>query len=265
MSWLEAFLLGILQALTEFLPVSSSGHIELGKVFLAIDNADDKTFSVLVHVATVISTIIVFRRDVGTLLKEALRFEWNDSTRFISLLVLSAVPVGTLGLLFKDEVDVLFQGNLVLVGSMLLVTAGLLLLTRYKSGGMEPISGARAIIIGLAQTVAILPGISRSGATISTALLLGMNRERAARFSFLMAIVPILGAGLVEAKDLVENPDLIKLSPLAMAVGFLTALVVGVFACRVMLQLVKKGNLHWFAIYCSALGVAALTIGLFNQ
>jgi len=244
MSGLEAFLLGILQALTEFLPVSSSGHIELGKAFMDVKGADNKTFSVVVHVATVLSTLIVFRKDVGNILGDVFRFRNTPNSQFFLLLVVSSIPVALIGVLLKDELDVLFTGDLVLVGSMLLLTAGLLLLTKWMPTQDRPVTLRRSILIGFAQAVAILPGISRSGATITTALGLGVSREQAARFSFLMAVIPILGAGALEAKDLVAEPELIQLSLQALLIGGITALVVGTVA------------------YAGALGLTALLIGL---
>ena len=190
MGVIEAILLGLLQGFTEFLPVSSSGHIELGKVLLNVDTADDLTFSVLVHGATVLSILVVFRRDILELLTKAFSFQWNEETQFILKLALSMIPVGFIGILFEDKIEALFGGRLFLVGSMLLVTAALLFITTWapKKVGKK-IGWGHALIIGLAQAIAILPGISRSGATIATAIMLGIDKDKATRFSFLMVIV----------------------------------------------------------------------------
>jgi undecaprenyl-diphosphatase len=264
MTWLEAFILGVVQALTEFLPVSSSGHIELGKVILDIQGADNTQFSVVVHGATSLSTIVVFRREIGVLLSDVFRFRRGDSLTYIGLLALSALPVFIVGVFFKDEVEGLFSGNLVLVGSMLLVTAGLLLVTRFANGGARKVAGIGALIIGVAQSIAVLPGISRSGATISTALMMGIQREEAARFSFLMAIIPILGAALLEVKDIAtgEVTGEASLGAMPLLVGFATSFLVGTAACRLMLTIVKRGSLFYFAFYCAIVGSLALYFGL---
>ncbi len=261
MSWLEALIIGILQALTEFLPVSSSGHIELAKVVQDIENADDASFSVVVHVATALSTVVVFRKDIWKLIQSLFVGDDWDSRRFVLFIILSMIPVGIVGVFFKDEVEQLFTGNLILVGSMLLVTAILLMITRFVEHGHRQLNWWIAIVVGVAQAVAVLPGISRSGATIATALILGVPREQAARFSFLMVIAPILGAGVLEAKDLASGEaEMLGITPLI--VGFLASFIFGVLACQLMLRLVKKGNLHWFAFYVLAVGLTALTVGL---
>lgn len=262
MTWLEAFILGLLQAFTEFLPVSSSGHLELGKVLFEIQNADDTTFAVVVHAATALSTVVVFRRDIAGLFSALLGRGTFDQRRYVLFLVVSAVPVGLVGLFLKDEVDALFTGNLVLVGSMLLVTTGLLLLTRFAPKGEGRIGWGAAVCIGAAQAVAVFPGISRSGATLGTALLFGIEREQAARFAFLMAVAPILGAGLLEAKDLFKAPDAVALGVTPLAVGFVTAFVGGLIACSWMLRLVRFGHLYRFSFYTLAVGLAALAVGL---
>jgi undecaprenyl-diphosphatase len=180
MTWIEALILGIIQGLTEFLPVSSSGHLEMGSVILNVEASNNLLFAVVVHSATALSTIVVFRKDIGIILRDLFRFEWNESTQFSLKIILSMIPVGVVGILFQDQIEALFVGNLLLVGSMLLVTSGLLFFTYFRKDNSEGISYGKAIIIGLAQAVAILPGISRSGATIATALLLGVDRSKAA-------------------------------------------------------------------------------------
>ena len=184
MSWIESIILGIVQGLTEFLPISSSGHLEIGKALMYSDVQMSLTFTVIVHGATVLSTIVVFRKDIYRLLSDLFRFEWNDSTVYISKLVFSMIPVVIAGLLFEEEIEKFFTGNLVLVGSMLLVTAIILLFSYYFRSKTKNISFLHALIIGIAQTLAVLPGISRSGATISTGLMLGGKREEVTRFSF---------------------------------------------------------------------------------
>jgi undecaprenyl-diphosphatase len=264
MSVLQALILGLLQGLTEFLPVSSSGHIELGKVLLQVDEVDNVTFSVMVHAATVLSTIIVFRRDIAGLLVGLLALRWNDDTRYVGLLLLSMLPVGIVGLFFKDEVEAFFTGNLLLVGLMLWVTALLLILSMKLPHRHEGIKPTNALLIGLAQAVAVLPGISRSGATISTALMLGVDRAQAARFSFLMVLAPILGATLLEVKDLLEAPQAGggDAGWLPLGVGFLAAFLSGVIACQWMIALVRRAQLSYFALYCALIGSTAIVFAL---
>jgi len=264
MTWLEALILGIIQGITEFLPISSDGHLELGKVLLDIKNADNLTFAIVVHMATSLSTVAVFRQDIWQLLRGLFAFKWNEETKYCLLIVASMVPVGIVGVFFKDDVEALFNGNLSLIGVSLLFTGALLLLTHILPGGNRKVGLLDAILMGIGQSLAVLPGLSRSGTTISTALLLKVDRYQAARFSFLMVIAPILGAGLLEAKDLYEMPaaerDILGLKPLL--VGFITSFVVGVLACRAMIRLVSKGKLWYFAIYCFAVGSTALLYSL---
>jgi undecaprenyl-diphosphatase len=264
MNLIESIILGIIQGLTEFLPVSSSGHLELGKALLKINLKDDLLFSIVVHAATTLSTIIIFRNDIILIIKDLLKFEWNESTQFASKIILSMIPVGLVGLLFKDVVEGFFQGDIRLVGFMLCVTGVLLLFThfvKYKQGG--EVTFWRAIVIGIAQAIAIIPGISRSGATISTAILIGTDRSKAARFSFLMVILPILGATLLEVKDYLEalhsaQPTALDMSPIVLGAGFIASFIAGLFACRLMIELVKKGKLIYFAIYCFVVGISSI-------
>ena len=265
MSLLQAIVLGLLQGLTEFLPVSSSGHIELGKVLLQVENPENVTFSVIVHAATVLSTMVVFRRDIANLLIGLLRFENNEETRYTGLLLLSMIPVGVVGVFFKDEVESFFSGNLLLVGSMLLVTALLLVLSMKLPHQHRGIHPGSALLIGLAQAVAVLPGISRAGATISTALMLGVDRAQAARFSFLMVLAPIIGATLLEVKDILEGEaeaaaGQVEILPLM--AGFLAAFISGVLACHWMIALVRKAQLSYFALYCAIVGTVAIVSGI---
>lgn len=267
MNLLEAILLGIIQGLTEFLPVSSSGHLELGKALFEYD-ADAQSslmFTIVVHAATALSTVVVYRKDILHLLRGLFQFKWNEETRYVALIVLSMIPVMAVGLLLKEEVEGLFGGQIVLVGSMLLVTAALLFFT-HKAGHREgKVDGKRASIIGLAQAVAILPGISRSGSTIATALLLGVSREQAARFSFLMVLPPIAGATLLEVKDLMEAPAAETATDLSLLTGgFIAAFISGVIACSWMVKIVKRSKLSWFALYCAVAGVIAIAAGLLS-
>lgn len=263
MSWLEALILGILQGLTEFLPVSSSGHLELGKILMGVEAEKSLMFTVVVHGATVLSTLVVFRREILILLKGLFLFRWNDETRYLSHIVLSMLPVGFVALLLKEQAEMLFNGNLVLVGSMLLVTASLLLLTRWVKPGEKPIRGFDAVIIGVAQAIAILPGLSRSGATIATGLYLGNKREEVTRFSFLMVLIPVIGENILSLLKGEMGGANASISHLEMFLGFAGAFTAGLFACRWMIRIVNRGNLIWFALYCSIIGLTALAFGIF--
>jgi undecaprenyl-diphosphatase len=262
MNYFEALILGLLQGLTEFLPVSSSGHLELGSYFLGVKNSNNLLFAIIVHGATALSTIVVFRKDIWILIKDLFSFKWNESTQFVSKIALSMIPVGIVGVLFEKQVEQVFSGNIMFVASMLAVTGLLLLLTHYAKPQTGNVTFAKSIIIGIAQAIAILPGISRSGSTISTALLLGVDRSKAARFSFLMVLPPILGATLLKTIDFIKAPELgtgIGNGPLA--VGFIAAFISGLLACTWMIQIVKNGKLIYFAIYCFIIsgGVFLLT------
>ncbi len=258
MNWIEALILGIVQGLTEFLPVSSSGHLEIGKALLNIDMEKTLIFTVVVHGATVLSTITVFYSELIKLLKEGLFKKYNESTAYILKIILSMLPVLFVGLFFEEKVSALFDGDMIFVGSMLIVTAVLLASTRLiKSEGIKNIPFRDALIIGFAQAVAVLPGISRSGSTIATGLLLGNKREDVARFSFLMVLIPIIGANLLE----IFRGDLSPSGNIPVSVlfiGFLSAFVTGYFACKWMINLVKKGNLIYFSLYCLLLGISAI-------
>ena len=260
MNEIQALILGLLQGLTEFLPVSSSGHLEIGHAVLGIQTDNNLLFSVVVHVATVLSTIIVFRKDVLILLTDLFSFQWNDSTRYVSKLLLSAIPVVILGLLFKEQIEQLFTSNMVLVGSMLLVTASLLAFAHFSKKGINEITWGKSLIIGIAQALAVIPGISRSGATIATGLLLKTKKSEAARFSFLMVLVPILGAGFLDIMDSDFSKQLaIGAKPLI--IGFLAAFISGLLACSWMIKVVKQGKLIYFAIYCFIIGLIIIFAG----
>ncbi len=258
MNWMEALILGIIQGLTEFLPVSSSGHLEIGSVLLDAQSSDNLLFAIVVHLATALATIAVFKDDIQVLVKDIFKFQWNESTQFAGKILLSMVPVFVVAIFFKDQIEELFIGNLLLVGSMLLVTGGLLLFAHYKKDGKSNVGFVGAFVIGIAQAVAVLPGISRSGSTIATALILGVERSKAARFSFLMVLIPILGASLLELMDYAENPSAHSINTLSLILGFLAAFVSGFIACKWMVKIVKNGKLTYFAIYCFIVGLIAI-------
>lgn len=259
MNELQALILGIVQGLTEFLPVSSSGHLELGHALLGDESIDNLRFAIVVHVATVLSTIVVFRKDILELIKGLFAFEWNEPTKFVSKLLFSAIPILIVGLFFKDQIEELFTGNLVLVGSMLIFTAFLLALPSFMKANDGKITFFKALIIGIAQAVAVIPGISRSGSTIATGLLLGTKKEEVARFSFLMVLIPILGAAFLDIiGGEVTSSD--SISTLPLLIGFVAAFVTGLLACSWMIKIVKRGKLIYFAIYCLIVGVIAIFI-----
>jgi len=262
MSFWEALILGIVQGLTEFLPVSSSGHLALANALLggAGPAEENLLLSVVLHAATALATVVVFRKDIFSLLKGLLKNP--EDQRFALLILLSMIPVGVVGIFFKDKLETLFGDNVLFVGCMLLLTGFLLLLTHYRRQefGRE-VGFLDALVIGLAQAVAVLPGISRSGSTIATALLLGVDRNKAARFSFLMVLPPIAGATLLELKDFMEAQaagEAIGLSFGALGVGFVAAFVSGLVACQWMIRLVQRGQLFYFAVYCFIVGLLAI-------
>jgi len=262
MSIIEALILGIVQGLTEFLPVSSSGHIELGKAILNVQTSDNLLFSIVVHAATALSTVIVFRKEILQIFMGLLQFKNNDSFNYAMKIIISMIPVGVVGVLFEDKLEALFTGNVLFVGLMLIVTGILLTFTFYIKSTTKDVSYGRGIIIGLAQAVAILPGISRSGSTISTALILGVDKEKATRFSFIMVLLPIVGATLLKLKDYIETPALSGgISTLALILGFLASFISGLFACTWMIKIVKKGKLIYFAYYCFLIGLISIIAG----
>lgn len=263
MTLFEAVLLGIVQGITEFLPISSDGHLELGKALLGVQDADNLLFTILVHGATVLSIIIIFRKDIIHLIRQLFTFQWNDDTRYIAKLLLSMIPVGIVGVFFEDEVASLFNGNVSLVGILLIINGIILLLSqvRLRNKTEQSVSFSDALLIGAAQSIAVLPGISRSTCTISSALMLGIEKGQAARFSLLMVIVPILGATLLKIKDLLESPTSIENNALPYLVGFIAAFVTGLLACQWLVSIVKRGKIAYFAIYCFIVGAIALYLG----
>lgn len=262
MNWIEALLLGILQGLTEFLPVSSSGHLELGKILMGIESKESLMFTVVVHGATVLSTIVVFWKDIVKLFKGFFAFKWNFEMQYIVKIVISMIPVLIVGLFFKDFVEQFFSGNLLFVGSMLLITAFILALTYYYKPKEKDITFLDSLIIGIAQAIAVLPGISRSGSTIATGLLLGNKKENIARFSFLMVLAPIIGANILDLSDTATTFNGVGILPLT--VGFFAAFLSGLAACKWMINIVKKGKLIYFAVYCAIVGSTALGFYVFG-
>lgn len=285
MEWFEAILLGLLQGLTEFLPVSSSGHLQIGKELLGIKNSGDLVFEVVVHAATVLSTIVVFRKQIWELLKSlfvkdglfrsiAHPSKFNDGTDYVLKILLSMIPVFIVGMFFKDAVEGLFGSSIHVVAGALLVTAALLLLSDNASkifgrccrrckyaeadsvsdkGRRNGISYWQAFVVGLGQAIAVIPGLSRSGTTIATGLLCGVKRDVVAQFSFLMVLIPILGEAFLEivGGDMASS----TVGALPLVLGFISAFVAGLFACKVMIALVKKTKLGWFALYCAVVAV----------
>ncbi len=262
MDWIEAIILGLIQGLTEFLPVSSSGHLELGKALLGVEAKESMQFSVVVHGATVLSTIVVFRKEIWQLIVGLFKFKWNEETDYIAKIAVSMIPVLIVGLFFKDAVESLFDGNLLIVGAMLIFTALLLGFTYYSKSGSRDISYKDALIIGIGQALAVLPGLSRSGTTISTGILLGNDKEKTAKFSFLMVLVPIMGANLLDILkgDMSANGGV---GSTALIIGFLSAFISGLLACSWMINIVKRGKLIYFAVYCLIVGLTAIFVTLF--
>jgi len=265
MDIIDSIILGIIQGLTEFLPVSSSGHLEIGKAILGDNLVPEESllFTVVLHFATALSTIVVFRKDIFDILKGFLSFKWNDDTKFIAKIFVSMLPAIVVGLFFEEELEQLFGGNILLVGWMLIVTAILLFLADKAKNTDKKVSFKNAFIIGISQAIAMIPGISRSGATISTSVLLGNDKTKAARFSFLM-VVPLIFGKI--AKDLFSGELSFESQNItALSFGFIAAFVAGLFACTWMIALVKKSKLSYFAIYCVVVGVIAITFSLLNS
>ena len=264
MDVLDAIILGIIQGFTEFLPVSSSGHLELGKAILGDNSIPEESllFTVILHFATALSTIVVFRKDIVEICTSLLQFSWNEETQFVSKIVISMLPAVVVGLLFEEELESFFGGNIAFVGFMLLVTALLLWLADRSKNTGKPVTFKNALIIGLSQAVAMLPGISRSGATISTSVLLGNDKSKAARFSFLMVIPLIFGK---IAKDILGGKLTTEATNFTtLGVGFIAAFISGLIACTWMIKLVRKSKLSYFSIYCAVVGLLAIGFGLYS-
>lgn len=260
MDWLEALILGLVQGLTEYLPVSSSGHLQIGHALLGTSGEENLTFAIVVHAATVLSTLVVLWREVAQLFVGTFTTTaWNDEKKYVCKLLVSMIPVFVVGMFFKDEVEAFFGDGLLLVGIGLLLTATLLAFAYFaKPRQKAEISYVDSFVIGVAQAVAVLPGLSRSGATIATGLLLGDKKESVAQFSFLMVLIPILGEAFLDVIDLCSAPTAIGIGWLPLTIGFLAAFVSGCLACKFMLALVRRGKLIYFAIYCAIVGAATI-------
>ena len=258
MNWLQALLLGIIQGLTEYLPVSSSGHLAIGQALFGLEDGESNlAFTVLLHVATVLSTLVILWKEIVWIFKDLFaKQSWknyaglNDGTKYAINILISMIPVAIVGFFLKDKVETVFGSGLLIVGIMLLLTASLLAFSYFA-------------IIGIAQACAVMPGLSRSGSTIATGLLLGNKKEKLAQFSFLMVIPPILGEALLDIKDIFEvgfSEAMSGISPVAAIVGFMAAFIAGCFACKWMINIVKKGKLIWFAVYCTIVGLLAIVL-----
>ncbi len=258
MEWFEALILGLIQGLTEFLPVSSSGHLEIGKALFGITGEENLYFTIVVHGATVLSTIVVLWQEIRRLITGSLKFTYNEETKMVLKILISMIPVGIVGVFFKEDIKQFFNGdNMPFVGSMLLATATLLAFAHVFKGRSRKITYNNAFVIGIAQAFAVLPGISRSGATISTGLLLGNKREDVAKFSFLMVLLPIIGENILNmiSGELTGSSGM---DSLPLVIGFIAAFSSGYLACRWMLHIVKRGKLIWFAMYCALIGVSLI-------
>ncbi len=267
MSWWEALVLGIVQGLTEFLPVSSSGHLEIGQALLGTAGEENLTFAIVVHAATVLSTLVILWKEVAKLFRGTFTTpQWNEEKNYVAMILVSMIPVFIVGMFFKEQVETLFGNGLLLVGICLCVTAVLLYVSEWlsKRRGTEghEVGYKDAIIIGLAQAVAVLPGLSRSGTTIATGLLCGVKKESVTKFSFLMVLIPILGEAFLELLDIVSGEVVSSLGIVPMLVGFVAAFVTGCLACRFMIEIVRRQRLVYFAVYCLCVGVFTIVYGL---
>ena len=263
MSWIQALILGIVQGLTEFLPVSSSGHLEIGHVLLGTSGEENLTFAIIVHAATVLSTLVVLWNQVAQLFRGTFTtLQWNAEKDYVAKILVSMIPVFIVGMFFKDQVESYFGNGLLLVGICLLVTAALLALSEWlqkkrQDAGHE-VGYKDAIIIGIAQACAVLPGLSRSGTTIATGLLCGVKKESVAQFSFLMVLIPILGEAFLDLMKLLKGEIVGDLGLVPAIVGFVAAFATGCFACRFMIEIVRRQRLIWFALYCAIVGSIAI-------
>lgn len=264
MEWFEALILGLLQGLTEYLPVSSSGHLAIGSALFGIEGEENLAFTIVVHVATVFSTLVILWKEIDWIFKGLFKFQMNDETRYVINIIISMIPIGIVGVFFKDEVEAIFSSGLLVVGCCLLLTAVLLTFSYYyKPRQKAEISKKDAFIIGLAQACTVLPGLSRSGSTIATGLLLGDDKAKLAQFSFLMVIPPILGEALLDGMKLMKGEAIAGDIPaLSLIVGFVAAFVSGCLACKWMINIVKKGKLVYFGIYCAIAGALTLILNL---
>ena len=272
MDWWQAIILGLVQGLTEFLPVSSSGHLMIFKEIVGADAEGFLDFTVTVHLATVIATLVVFWNAIWALLKGFFKFKYNDETDYVCKILVSLIPVALVGFLLKDQVDALFSGELWQVGVGLCITAALLLFSdnagkRFKvpvaKDTRNGISYWQAFVVGIAQAFAVVPGVSRSGSTIATGLLTGVKRENMAQFSFLMVLIPIVGEQLLDLLKAATGEASFGsgVGSLPLALGFVAAFLSGLFACKVMIAVVKKAKLTWFALYCLLVAVLIFVLG----
>lgn len=266
MSWFEALILGIVQGLTEYLPVSSSGHLAIGSALFGINGEENLAFTIVVHVATVFSTLVILWKEIEWIFRGLFKFEMNDATQYVINILVSMIPIGIVGVFFKDKVEAIFGSGLLVVGIMLLLTAALLSFSYYaKPRQKDKISIKDAFIIGLSQACAVMPGLSRSGTTIATGLLLGNNKAQLAQFSFLMVIPPILGEALLDIMKAIKGEAIAGDIPaLSLVVGFFAAFISGCIACKWMINIVKKGKLIYFAIYCAIAGLVTIACTLLN-
>ena len=264
MDWIQALILGLVQGLTEYLPVSSSGHLAIGSYLFGLEGEENLAFTVAVHVATVLSTLVILWKEIDWIFRGLFKCEMNDETRYVINIIISMIPVGIVGVFFKDTVEEIFGSGLVIVGCMLLVTAALLTFSYFAKPRQKSTIGWRdALIIGIAQACAVMPGLPRAGAPIATGLPLGNKKETLAQFSFLMVIPPILGEALLDVVKAVKGEEAFGgIDVLPLTVGFLAAFVSGCLACKWMINIVKKGKLIYFGIYCAIAGVVTLICSL---
>ena len=264
MDWLQALILGLIQGLTEYLPVSSSGHLAIGSYLFGINGEDNLAFTIVVHVATVLSTFVILWSEIDWIFRGLFKFKMNDETKYFLNIVVSMIPIGIVGVFFKDTVEEIFGSGLLIVGCMLLLTALLLTFSYFaKPRVKENISWKDALIIGLAQAAAVMPGLSRSGSTIATGLMLGNKKEKMAQFSFLMVIPPILGEALLDVIKMAKGHNPFgDVSTIALVVGFVAAFVSGCMACKWMINIGKKGKLIYFGIYCAIAGAVTIICSL---
>lgn len=264
MDWLQALILGLIQGLTEYLPVSSSGHLAIGSYLFGINGEDNLAFTIVVHMATVLSTFVILWSEIDWIFRGLFKFKMNDETKYFLNIVVSMIPIGIVGVFFKDTVEEIFGSGLLIVGCMLLLTALLLTFSYFaKPRVKENISWKDALIIGLAQACAVMPGLSRSGSTIATGLMLGNKKEKMAQFSFLMVIPPILGEALLDVIKMAKGDNPFSdVSAIALVVGFVAAFVSGCMACKWMINIVKKGKLIYFGIYCAIAGAVTIICSL---
>lgn len=271
MNWIESLILGLLQGLTEYLPISSSGHLTIASSLFGIEGEQNLAFTILVHVATVLSTLVILWKEIVWVLKDLFtKQKWNSysslnqGSKYAINIIISMIPIGIVGVFFKDDIEAIFGAGTTVVGIMLLITSALLIFSYYaKPRQREEISLGHAFIIGLAQAVAVLPGLSRSGTTIATGILLGNKKENLAQFSFLMVIPPILGEALIDIKDVIESATTTGAIGEAtsfgvLMIGFLAAFLAGCAACKWMISIVRKGKLVYFGIYCAVAGILTL-------